>query len=100
MMMGDDAIPAHLSPAVAHRYFRAQHLVGVGVVDPHRGVGLGGFDELLVDGERPHPRRDVAAVAHVADQVALDVDLPEGVVHVGVVAIRNPDDRHLRRDWP
>ena len=57
---------------------------------------LGGFDQALVDREGRHCRRDVPAVGVVADDVALHIDLREGVVDIGIGALGTLDDRHLR----
>src|SRR4029077_16714527 len=51
----------------------------------------------FVDGERPDPRRYVAAVAAVIDKRGLEAHLGEGVIDIGVRPGEGKDDRMLAR---
>ncbi len=75
-----------------------EHLAGVGIVDADFGDRLDLAHQPGVDRERAHTRRDVAAVARIVDHAAVDLDLGERVVEVGVGRGRAADDGDLRRE--
>ena len=63
-------------------------LAGIGVENAHRGLRRIGSDwhDALIDGERPHGRAHIAAIAIVIDAGVLDADLGECVIDIGIVA--------------
>lgn len=79
-------VAGFLHLACAHRYVRHDGLADVGLPDPHRGHAIARhacrIDQAIGKRERPHRRRQIAAVAAPVHEGTVDGHLPEQIVHV------------------
>jgi hypothetical protein len=92
---GNFQIAVHRGAPVPQRERGADELARVGVEDAHDSGVAVGAEQALVDREGADGGRHVAAVAAVVHGGFADLHLGEGVVDVGVRALRGGQDADL-----